>query len=227
MTDMDVFNSVEAFLKGMAYFSSPSLRIFAGGNEATIGSGAEIDVSYIQFTPQQMMVPVYNIFTSKPSMMITGNSIVKGAIGFNFSLATYVENFSNPVLNQNMKYTGGHSVYYKEPSKKSNGSIYLPCIRLEFINDVMLRYSKSDDGRSFKSVVPTINIFDVYISGGVITVAPDGSPVQDIYQFIARDSSRIDLVYDYTDSVIQEQEEAADNPDVYYIPKPGYPIPTP
>jgi hypothetical protein len=33
-----------------------------------------------------MMVPVYNIFTSKPSMMLTGNSIVKGAIGFNFSL---------------------------------------------------------------------------------------------------------------------------------------------
>ena len=190
----------------MAYFSSPSLRIFVGGND-TFGSGMEIDVSYIQFTPQQMMVPIYNIFTSKPSMMLTGNSIVKGAIGFNFSLATYVENFSNPTVNQEMNYTGGHPVYYKEPSKKSNGSIYIPCMRLEFLNDVALRYSRTDDDKSFKSVVPTISIYDVYISGGVITVAPDGSPVQDIYQFIARDSSRADLVYDYADSIILEQEE--------------------
>jgi hypothetical protein len=90
----------------------------------------------------------------------------------------------------------------------------------------VLRYSKSDDGRSFKSVVPTITYFEVYISGGVITVAPDGSPVQDIYQFKARDSSRIDLVYAIPILYYRNKKK----PRLIRRPlhsKTGYPIPVP
>jgi hypothetical protein len=38
MADMDVFNSVEAYSKGMAYFSSPLFVYSQAGNEATIAA---------------------------------------------------------------------------------------------------------------------------------------------------------------------------------------------
>ena len=182
------YTSFNAFMNGMAYFSSPSISVFIGGGEAELGVGLEIDVSYIQVTPQQMMVPVYNIFSSMPSMVLTGNSIVKGAIGFNFTLATYVQEIANKKFNDDTKYGGSFATYSSYPSIKGNGSLYVPHMRIEFVSDVLLNHV--EDG--YKIVVPTVSMYDVYISGGVITAAPDGSPVQDIYQFLARKMTRAD-----------------------------------
>ncbi|WP_333641149.1 hypothetical protein [Mesotoga prima] len=201
------YSSLDAFLNGISYFSSPSISVFVGGGEAQLGIGLEIDVSYIQVTPQQMMVPVYNIFSSMPSMVLTGNSIVKGAIGFNFTLSTYVQEIANSTFQEETRYGGSFATYSRYPSIKGNGSLYVPHMRIEFINDVLLNHV--EDG--YKIVVPTVSMYDVYISGGVITAAPDGSPVQDIYQFIARKMTRADYAKTFLELSINTPDVPDEN----------------
>lgn len=183
------FNNLFA---GTSYFSSTSLSVYFGGIEGAYGSGEKMDFSYIQFAPQQSVVPVYNIFGTLPSLMLRGNSIVRGVIGLNFQLATYMtslEDTSN-INGIELNYGGSIATKYKTPKVYDDYLIYVPHVRIEFFNDLAVR---TGDSGTAKTVVPTISMFDVYFSGGVISVAPDGSPVQDVYQYMARTHLRKDI----------------------------------
>ena len=182
--------SFENFMASSNYFSSTSVNIYIGGSEGICGSGEKMDFSYIQFAPQQSVVPVYNIFGTLPSLMLRGNSIVRGVIGLNFQLATYMTSIEEVSENYktNLRYTGGISTKYTMPKVYDDYLIYVPHMRIDFINELALKPKDSEA----RIVVPTISMFDVYFSGGVISVAPDGSPVQDVYQYMARRQIRRD-----------------------------------
>lgn len=185
-------------LSGISYFSSTSVDVYIGGAEGALHTGAKMDFSYIQFAPQQSVVPVYNVFGTLPSVMLRGNSIVRGVIGLNFQLSTYMinldhfakENVFTGSINYGTNYIGAMPVKYKDPKIYSDYLIYVPHVRLEFVNDVAAKTS----GDSYSMIVPTISMFDVYFSGGVISVAPDGSPVQDVYQYVAKRQVRKDVL---------------------------------
>jgi hypothetical protein len=134
--------------------------------------------------------------------MLRGNSIVRGVVGLNFQLATYMTSLDAFSTNSlyGTGYKGATKVMYNEPKVYNDYLIYVPHMRIEFINNIATRvitrdveeYKFNHEG---KMVVPTISMFDIYFSGGVISVAPDGSPVQDVYQYVAKKQFRKDVVH--------------------------------
>lgn len=53
----------------------------------TIGNIALSGVSYIQIVPQQPVIPVYSVFSTKPTVMLKGKFSVRGTIAFNLQFA--------------------------------------------------------------------------------------------------------------------------------------------
>lgn len=197
---------IKDLISGTNYFSSTSLSIYIGGMEGLYNSGEKMEFSYIQFAPQQNVAPVYNVFSTLPSLMLRGNSIVRGVIGLNFQLSTYMTSLeaASKVEDSELNYIGAIATKYKKPKVYDDYLIYVPHMRIEFVNDLSI---KIGDNESPRMVVPTISMFDIYFSGGVISVAPDGSPVQDVYQYIAKKQLRKDMPIEINASDLNELRE--------------------
>ncbi len=126
-------------------------------------------MSYIQFSAQQQVTPIYSIFSQKPVKFLAGNYLVQGVLGFNFVYANYLEQLItfNPSSNR----------YYGN----AKGILSLDKMRILF-----------DNGTNI--IKHEIIFSDVYISGGNITASVDGNPSQVIYQFVCSSMEKIDSV---------------------------------
>ena len=168
------------------YFSGNSVHVQIGGNEAQPFSGLSLDAAYIQFSPNQAMIPIYSIYNSNPTLFGQGNSLVRGIIGFNFTLGSYITGLLDE---PDAEYYGTDAVWREKPELMQNGSLYIPFWRILFYDEDGLSL---DTGNSEMVLVPSIEIYDSFLSGGVVTVALDGNPIQDIYQFVGKKYKRMD-----------------------------------
>ena len=157
------------FLENTAYFSGTDVSVF-------IGDIWIDEVSYIQITPQQQVVPIYSIFQQTPVIFASGSFLVRGIIGINFTFANYLEN----LIYLNGK-NGNANVYKASNEGISGGALYVTSLRVKFNNGSSL-------------TTPIITLEDVYISGGAITASVDGNPVQNVYQFMAGKMKKNDVI---------------------------------
>lgn len=150
----NVVNSVN-YLDQSFYYSGSDVKCYCNGTWID-------ELSYIQITPQQQIVPIYNIFQKEAIAFIHGNTLIKGVLGLNFVYANYLEELGN-IYGQD-----------KTVVAESEGcSIFFEQLTVEFQNMI-------------NNHIPTIELNKVYLSGGVISPSVDGNPIQVIYQFIAR-----------------------------------------
>jgi hypothetical protein len=177
-------------IKNNLYYSGSSINLYIGGTESQPFSGLKLSCSYVQFSPNQTVLPVYGIYSSEPTLFGQGNSIARGTIGFNFTLATYLTGLANEEDAE--YYEGSKPTWKQKVTVMDNGSIYVPMWKIVFVGNTVQTIAETD----VPVIVPTITLYDTFFTGGVMTGAPDGNPVQDIYQFISKSYRRDDIKTD-------------------------------
>ena len=150
------------------YFSGQNAKFYACskiGEESEESYIVLDNVQYIQITPVQNAMPVFSVFSDKPTMFLKGNYLVQGTIGFNMQFADMFD-----VLIDN-----GYQRYLSEGM-----ILYIEKLKLELQQPV---YS------SYKSI---IELSDVILTGGSIQQLPDQTPMQTVYSFAATSITRRD-----------------------------------
>ena len=161
MNDNTYQKNVSDFLDQTFYYSGSDIKLSVNGIWLD-------ELSYLQYTPQQQITPLYTVFSQKPVKFLAGSFLIKGILGFNFIYANYLETLI----------AEGHA---KKFGQVENGIIYVESMVIQFNNGT-------------GPVRPVIIMSDVYLSGGVLTASVDGNPVQTIYQFMAASCKKDDVL---------------------------------
>ena len=127
------------------------------------------NLSYISFTPQQNIIPVYSVFSDLPTMFMRGNFLIKGMMGFNAAL----QEFWAALLEKDIVQKYGPAGFYIQ-----HLGIFVPSV----IDDKDLFIERG------------YILDDVYITGGGMNFQPDGTPVQEVYSFFARRLTKQDTI---------------------------------
>jgi len=187
--------------------------VYNGANLKIYINGVLIDdATYIAFTPQQAVLPVYSVFDETPTLFMKGNALIKGTLGMNVYYAQGLEALVGRDEGGIVKW--GEFVYYAktmviEGTKEEFAEGLDPTI----IRQIAQNKGEAAKGRPVGYIIKsTWTLEDVYLMGGGISAAPDGNPLQRVYNFFARKYSVEDKQIGKTAKFIEYINEREEKP---------------